>query len=283
MRKTLSVYREIFLVFTIAFVAGCGAAPTPPPTATPDASATSAAATTAANGEATRIAAAVAQALTAAAPTITPTPSQTATPSQTPTAVPTNTPTATLTPAPTDTPLPTNTPAPTATPRPRPTNTPTPAPPPLLEMNVKGALGSHWDVTLVGIHRDKTLYYYSSARAAFGVYATFLMRIKNKQTGTDYIGHEVSWAVLDETGTVSIYKPLTAPDEYGAYMFCGCATFYSYVQPGTETVAALVMDVPIGVKELRLIPYVTVQGNVIAVEPAFVIHNFDQVPVWKPN
>ena len=138
-------------------------------------------------------------------------------------------------------------------------------------------------MTLVGIHRDKTLYFYSSAKTAFGVYATFLMKIRNKQTGTDYIGHEVSWAVLDDSGKATTYKNLSAPDEYAAYMFCGCATFFSDVQPGAETVAVLVMDVSETAKELRLIPYATVQGNAIAVAPGFIVHDFDKVPAYKPN
>ena len=45
----------------------------------------------------------------------------------------------------------------------------------------------------------------------------------------------------------------------------------------------VMVDVPETAKELRLIPYATIEGNVFAVAPEFIVHDFDKVPAYKPN
>jgi hypothetical protein len=258
---------------------GCGAAPTVAPTTTPDAGATATAQAQQAQIVQTQVAIQVAAALTANAPTSTPTVTKTPTP--VPTDTPTVTPTAsdTPTPAPTDTPLPA-----TSTPTRRPpaaTPTPVPVTPPL-GMDTKTTLQGKWELTLVSIHRDKTVYFYSDSKVAFGVWASFLFRAKNLQSGTDRFTNQYYWGILAD-GQLVKYDALESPDDYAAYMYCGCSSAFETFNPGIEGVFVVTADVPESTKQLQFVVLSRSGGQFQRTGITFQVDGFDKVPAFKPT
>jgi hypothetical protein len=169
MRKALVLFTAFVILFAIV---GCAPSATPTPVPpTPDAKATEA-----------QITHNVFATLTASVPTTTNTPTNTATPTMT------NTPTNTATP--TITPTPTKTNTPTATYTPSPTYTPTSRPTPVLQDQTI-PLGIKWQVTFISARRDKTIYGPFGAETAMGTWATLMFRVKNLQTGSDYLNKKL--------------------------------------------------------------------------------------------
>jgi hypothetical protein len=146
-------------------------------------------------------------------------------------------------------------------------------------MNTKATLeNGAWELTVVGVHRDKTLYFYGSAKVAFGIWATVMVKTKNLQSGTDYLERNLSWYVAAIPSAKIVRHDPLAPDDYAAYMFCGCSTSFTDINPGSEHVVVMVFDVPEDTTELRI-----VSASDQPLQPVFGITNFDQVPKYTPN
>ncbi len=151
-------------------------------------------------------------------------------------------------------------------------------------MNAKFVVQDRWEIAVVGIHRDKTLYFYSQALTAFGTWATFMVRIRNLQSGTDYYGRNYGWIATTNAGQVFKRDQRFSADFSAAYMYCGCGTIWSDIQPGTETVMVVAFDVPETTQSLKL-RSVTWLGEIRAEQPfvEFAVPDFDKVPAYKPN
>jgi hypothetical protein len=222
----------------------------------------------------TKIAANIFATQTASAPTAT------STLTNTPTPLPTNTATITLTPLPTDTPTLTPTPLPTNTPRPLPTATPKPAP---VTQDQLVHLTNAWDVTLISVRRDKAVFFYDNGETAFGVYASFLFRARNLQSGSDHIGRTLDFNVRVDGGS-PIYHKLFNTYEYKARWFYSCCVDpFANLAPGEENVVLIAFDVPEAAKNLdfNFTPSNPFERAVPVIGPDFFVPNFDQIPPRK--
>lgn len=221
------------------------------------------------------------------APTYTPYPTLTPYPTVAPpTAIPMPVATAVPTVTPTAAPAPTKTPVPSASPTPRP---PTPTPPPPstavppvvgIPKNTAATLQGKWQITYVGEFRDKTIYLYDSGKVAFGVWATVQFRVKNLQSGTDYLGATAGFVAIDPVGNVIQEAGVSGR---AAWMYCGCDTLFTDINPGQENVIVVTFDVPEGTKSLTIAPTTSAFSSTTLREPRWQVANFDQVPAFKPK
>lgn len=238
----------LFGVLFVLFLTSCSPAATPTPT--PDLRATE-----------TRIAANIFATQTASVPTATSTLTATSTSVATPTPARTATPTIRNTS--TRTPLPRNTPIPTA----RPTSV-------VQDKTVK--LLDKWEITLVSVRRDKTIFGYFGAETAFGVWATVMFRTRNLQGGSDYIGKSFGiWLSAD--GKRAEHSILNTVEDKAQYFYACCESAFHMLGPGEETVVLYSVDVPENSKTLEI--NFTVAS--VPVYPRFLFQNFDQVPARK--
>lgn len=213
-------------------------------------------------GTETKIAANIFATQTASVPTATSTP------------VPTDTPT--ITPTPTVTHTPTNSPTPTMTNTPKPTSTQTPKPTPVLQDQTTRLL-DRWEITLVSVRRDKTIWGpFGSAETAFGVWGTFVFRIKNLQTGSDYLHRSLSSQVRADGQKIDYHIMNTVEDKAKWFYSC-CDSAYTLVAPNQEKVILISFDLP---ERTTTVEYsFTVSG--IPIYPIFLVPSFDQIPARK--
>lgn len=247
------------LCFFASIFIACSGSPTATPAPTPDVAAIQ-----------TQAALAVFSTQTASAPTATRTLKASATSSRT------HTPRATSTSAPTNTSTATQKPKPTTVPKPKPTAT---AVPPPVGQDQLVNLTPAWDVTLVSLRRDKTVFFYDEGETAFGVYASFLFRVRNKQSGSDHIGNSLGFSVRADGG-LPIYQELFNTYEYKARWFYSCCVdAFDKLGPGEENVVLITFDVPENAKTLTFQftepnPF---EKTVRSIGPEFVFPDFDKV------
>lgn len=222
---------------------------------------------------------------TASVPTATNTPIPTSTP------LPTETSTATSPPTQTDTPLPTATPLPTdtETPTPKPLPSRTPAPPPTATTQATPVLKDQtvtvldrWQVTLLSVRRDKIVFGRFDNESAFGVWGTFIFRVHNLQSGSDYIGHSFGFEAIADGHPIN-YRIFNTVEDKAQYYYSCCDSGFTLVDPGGEKVILITFDVPEATHQLAFEFTVgTILGNVpVTIYPEFLEPNFDQVPPRK--
>ncbi len=244
----------------LVFLAACTPAATPTPT--PDAKATE-----------THIAFNVIATLTASVPTAT----ATRIPSQTPTL--TLIPTVTHTPTVTRTPLPTSTPSATRTPTLRPTDLPTPTP--VAQNQTVRLAGDYWEAALISVRRDKTIWGASGPETAFGVWATFLFRVRNLQSGSDYLGKLYNFVVTAD-GTTVRYRIMNTVETKAKWFYACCETAYALIGPGDERIVLISFDVP-EASETLLFNFAAGDLKIgsssvpVLLRPTFLVEHFDQV------
>jgi hypothetical protein len=171
---------------------------------------------------------------------------------------------------------PTSTPPVSAAPSP-----PAAAPPiPGLPKNATATLQGKWQITYVGEFRDKAIYFYDTSKVAFGVWATVQFRVKNLQSGTDHLGATAGFVAIDPAGNVIEEAGVSGR---AAWMYCGCDTVFSDINPGQEKVIVVTFDVPDGTTSLTIALTTSAFSSTPLREPRWQVANFDRVPAFKPK
>ncbi len=172
------------------------------------------------------------------------------------------------------------TPKPTLAPKPKPTVIP--ALPPVHQDELVH-LTPEWDVTLISVRRDKGVFFYDQGEIAFGVYASFLFRARNLQSGSDHIGRTLGFSVRADDGPPIYYELFNTYDYKARWFYSCCEDAFHKLGPGEENVFLVTFDVPENAKTLAFQftepnPF---ERNVRAIGPAFVVPNFDQIAPRK--